>query len=225
MKSLSLKRLSSKKSGFGFSDCFDTNASISSILYSRCLLYIVLLISLINLFYIINFQHMYSLIIFFLVGFVTSFFVKNMIIVILFATFVSLFFQSTVVAGGPSADPEVTGAPEGFEGMDDKEKGDEKKKDDDKKKDEGFKYSHQGEEADLEKSKSKENHDDKSKDDKSKDEKDGDKSSEKKTSKAGELKKNMEDYFAVQKELLSVLEKAEPLQEKAEALKEKFKSS
>jgi len=89
-----MKSLSMKKSSFKMMDCFDTNATVSSIMYSRCLLYIVLFVSLINMFYIINLRNTYSLVIFFLVGFITSFFVKNMIIIILFATFVSLFFQS-----------------------------------------------------------------------------------------------------------------------------------
>ena len=235
MKSLSLKSTSSsKKSSFKFSDCFDTNASISSILYSRCLLYVVLLISLINLFYFINFQHMYSLIIFFLVGFVASFFVKNMIIVILFATFVSLFFQSTLRYGDAAT-----------EGMETKEEGEKKKNDktDDKTddKDEGFKFSYQGEEPDLKSDandkladKVKEVMKDKVKDvikDKVKDQgKDQDKDQDKdKTEKkiisgsnAEQLKKDMKDYFAVQEQLLDVLAKAEPLQQEAMQIKERF---
>jgi hypothetical protein len=51
------------------------------------------------------------------VVFVASFFVKNMIIVILFATFVSLFFQSTLRYGDAAT-----------EGMETKEEGEKKKK-------------------------------------------------------------------------------------------------
>jgi len=183
---------------------------------------------------------MYSLIIFFLVGFVASFFVKNMIIVILFATFVSLFFQSTLRYGDAAT-----------EGMETKEDGktDDKTNDktDDKTddKDEGFKFSYQGEEPDLKSDandkladKVKEVMKDKVKDvmkDKVKDQgKDQDKDQDKdkgkdKTEKkiisgsnAEQLKKDMKDYFAVQEQLLDVLAKAEPLQQEAMQIKERF---
>jgi hypothetical protein len=226
MKSLSLKNSSLKKT-FSFSECFDTKATVGSILYSRCLLYIVLFISLINLFYIINIQNTYSLVIFFLVGFITSFFVKNMIIIILFATFVSLFFQSTQYQ---SNEPFV----EGFEDTNDDNT-------------EGYKYSYQGEEPDdLDATDSEDVPKDLS-EDASEDvpEKKSNLASEKKServsrkdsdlapkkssgntkitpSKASELKKNMADYFNVQNKLLDVLAQAEPLQEQAMAIKEKF---
>ena len=140
MKSLSLKNSSLKKMSFHFSDCFDPKATIGSILYSRCLLYIVLFVSLINLFYIINMQDTYSLIIFFLVGFITSFFIKNMIIIILFATFVSLFFHSSLYI--------YEGISEGFEG---ESEGVNK---------EGYKYSYQGEVSDNSNDDSESNIDD-----------------------------------------------------------------
>lgn len=221
MKSLSLKNSSLRKA-FNFSDCFDAKATVGSILYSRCLLYIVLFISLINLFYIINVKNTYSLVIFFLVGFITSFFVKNMIIIILFATFVSLFFQSTQYETSENFF-------EGFEGEDNKKDKKEKKSSDDKEEDfieetsetdntkknsvkndgkEGYKYSFQGEEPDI-----------------STDNKEEDLGNESETpsvSKTSKLKKDMEQYFEIQKELLTVLEKAEPLQKKAEAFKERF---
>jgi hypothetical protein len=40
--------------------------------------------------------------------------------------------------------------------------------------------------------------------------------------KAAQLKKDMKDYFQVQERLLDVLEKAEPLQQEAMAIKERF---
>jgi hypothetical protein len=220
MKSLSLKNSSLRKA-FNFSECFDTKATVGSILYSRCLLYIVLFVSLINLFYIINIKNTYSLVIFFLVGFITSFFVKNMIIIILFATFVSLFFQSTQYQTSENFF-------EGFEqdNKKDKKSGDddeeefieetgesegknenEKQEKDSKKKDkmEGYKYSFQGEKPDIS------TNDDEEED-----------FSNIQPSKTSQLKKDMEQYFEIQKELLTVLEKAEPLQKKAEAFKERF---
>jgi hypothetical protein len=134
-----------------------------------------------------------------------------MIIIILFATFVSLFFQSTQYSLSESF----------AEGFEDKEKS--KEKDDmsnedeeeeekdvkgkKKSKKEGYKYSFQGEEPDVS----------------SNDDKDlGKDSDAPPTTKTAKLKQDMEQYFEIQKELLSVLEKAEPLQQKAEAFKERF---
>lgn len=225
MKSLSLKNSSLRKA-FNISDCFDPKATIGSLLYSRCLLYIVLFISLINLFYIINLRHVYSLVIFFLVGFISSFFVKNMIIILLFATIVSLFFQSTQYRSSESF---VEGFEEGNkkdkkekESNDDnnddeykeetsesetQEKDNTKKDSKKKNKKEGYKYSFQGEEPDIS----------------NEDEADlGDESENPPVTKTSQLKKDMEQYFEIQKELLTVLEKAEPLQKKAEAFKERF---
>jgi hypothetical protein len=218
MKSLSLKTSSLRKA-FNISDCFDPKATIGSLLYSRCLLYIVLFISLINLFYIIHLRHVYSLVIFFLVGFISSFFVKNMIIIILFATFVSLFFQSTQYQSSESF---VEGFEEGNKNKDKKYKEEEQEdtseNDNENKKTkkdskEGYKYSFQGEEPDIS-NKDEDEHEDKADL--------GNESETPPVSKTSKLKKDMEQYFEIQKELLTVLEQAEPLQKKAEAFKERF---
>jgi hypothetical protein len=144
-----------------------------------------------------------------------------MIIIILFATFVSLFFQSTQYQTSENFF-------EGFEqdNKKDKKSGDddeeefieetgesegknenEKQEKDSKKKDkmEGYKYSFQGEKPDIS------TNDDEEED-----------FSNIQPSKTSQLKKDMEQYFEIQKELLTVLEKAEPLQKKAEAFKERF---
>jgi len=152
-----------------------------------------------------------------------------MIIIILFATFVSLFFQSTQYQSSESFT-------EGFEsdskkGKDEDEEEEEEEKptkkpkkenmsnDDNYEEDErmnknpkkeGYKYSFQGEEPDI--SSSKEDNDL------------GNEMAKPQTTKTAKLKKDMEQYFEIQKELLSVLEKAEPLQQKAEAFKERFNS-
>lgn len=196
MKSLSMKSLSRGQS-FRFMDCFSPNASVNSILYSRCLLYIVLLISLINLFYIINLNHTYSLVIFFLVGFISSFFVKNMIVILLFATFVSLFFQSTqyTVQGKESF--------ENKEGLEDQEGGDNNETTAPLSEQEPLVDNTKiDDEIDLTNAQV-----------------DSDKPN---VTKAAKLKKDMKDYFAVQEKLLDVLEKAEPLQQEAMAIKERF---
>lgn len=207
MKSLSIKNLTSKGQSFKFMDCFSPNASVNSILYSRCLLYIVLMISLVNLFYIINMNHTYSLVIFFLVGFISSFFVKNMIIILLFATFVSLFFQSTqyTVRGRESF--------ENQEGLDESEGGDnqqttlpsEKGDESSEKGDESMTDGADDDEVDLTSAQIE-----------------PDNKTGPTVTKAAKLKKDMKDYFAVQEKLLDVLEKAEPLQQEAMAIKERF---
>jgi hypothetical protein len=61
------------------------------------------------------------------------------------------------------------------------------------------------------------------KDTKTKDEKTKGGSSDDKPLKTDKLKKDMEEYFEIQRELLDVLSKAEPLQAKAEAFKDRFK--
>jgi len=196
MKSLSMKNLSRGQS-FKFMDCFSPNASVNSILYSRCLLYIVLLISLVNLFYIINLNHTYSLVIFFLVGFITSFFIKNMIVILLFATFVSLFFQSTQYTVERKESFENPEELEGQEGGDNTETTATPSPEQ-----EPLVDNAEIDEVDLTNAQI-----------------DSDKPP---VTKAAKLKKDMKDYFDVQAKLLDVLEKAEPLQQEAMAIKERF---
>jgi len=206
MKSLSMKSLSRGQS-FRFMDCFSPNASVNSILYSRCLLYIVLMISLVNLFYIINLNHTYSLVIFFLVGFITSFFVKNMIIILLFATFVSLFFQS--------AQYSINGREsfENQEGLDDSEAGDNQQTTNEP-------YVEGEEQESLVDAPDVEDVEDEV--DLTNAQMETDNKSNPTVTKAAKLKKDMKDYFAVQEKLLDVLERAEPLQQEAMAIKERF---
>lgn len=203
MKSLSIKSLSRGQS-FRFMDCFSPNASVNSILYSRCLLYIVLMISLVNLFYIINLNHTYSLVIFFLVGFITSFFIKNMIVILLFATFVSLFFQSTQYT--------IKGR-ESFENQEGGEDGAENNEN----------LETTGEPASVSTDEPEGLEDTSANDDDEVDLTNAQVDSDKPTvTKAAKLKKDMKDYFAVQEKLLNILEKAEPLQQEAMAIKERF---
>jgi hypothetical protein len=105
------------------------------------------------------------------------------------------------------------------EGEQEEEEGEKKKTDKDDKESmtektkkperEGYKYTFQGEEGE---SKSDDNDDSDL----------GNESGLPPVTKTAKLKKDMEQYFEIQKELLTVLEKAEPLQKKAEAFKEKF---
>lgn len=192
------------------STCFNVKADSNSILYSRCLLYVVLLLSLINLFYLINVKSTTTIIVFFLVGFLTSFFVKNMIIVIVFAMFVGWLFEGL-------AKPSARNYLENFAGKEGKENK------------ENFKFDYQGQ-ANEDK---EENGDDveeeeetpmpkKSKEVKDVKPKKGTGASSSSMGKSSELKKDMEEYFGIQKELLDLLAQAEPLQAKAEQFKEKF---
>jgi len=193
------------------STCFNVKADSNSILYSRCLLYVVLLLSLINLFYLINVKSTTTIIVFFLVGFLTSFFVKNMIIVIVFAMFVAWLFEGL-------AKPSARNYLENFAGKEDKE---------------SFKFDYQGQAKEDKEEKEDEVEEEeeeapapkKSKDAKEAKEtkpKKGTGASSSSMGKSSELKKDMEEYFGIQKELLDLLAQAEPLQAKAEQFKEKF---
>lgn len=116
-----------------------------------------------------------------------------MIVILLFATFVSLFFQSTQY--------EVRGREsfENQEGLEDKEGGDATPA---PVKESLSEDASNDEEVDLTSAQV---------------------DSEGPTvTKAAKLKKDMKDYFAVQEKLLDVLEKAEPLQKEAMAIKERF---
>ena len=192
------------------STCFNVKADSNSILYSRCLLYVVLLLSLINLFYLINVKSTTTIIVFFLVGFLTSFFVKNMIIVIVFAMFVGWLFEGL-------AKPSARNYLENFAGKEGKEKK------------ENFKFDYQGQANED----NEENGDDAEEEDEAPMPKKSKEMTEAKPKKgtgassssmggASELKKDMEEYFGIQKELLDLLAQAEPLQAKAEQFKEKF---
>ena len=55
------------------------------IIHNRYVLYILLFLSLANLYYLSNSYDYFSVVIFFLVGFLTTFFTKNMIIIMFFA--------------------------------------------------------------------------------------------------------------------------------------------
>lgn len=197
------------------STCFNVKSDTNSLLYSRCLLYVVLLLSLINLFYLINVKSTTTIIVFFLVGFLTSFFVKNMIIVIVFAMFVAWLFEGL-------AKPSAKNYLENFAGKDSKESK------------ENFKFDYQGQaQGDNGSSKEDEEEEEEEKSEKPKNAKapsvkSKSKEDDKKApsmpagGKTSELKKDMEEYFDIQKQLLDLLAQAEPLQKKAEVFKEKF---
>ena len=265
------------------SGCFNSNADINSILYSRCLLYIVLFISLVNLFYLININNTTTIVIFFLVGFITSFFVRNMIIILLVSIVVSFAFQmanNEVVVDVRKEyfnnDDEEEEKKETFDEEEEKEyfdEDEEKEYFDEDEERENFDEDEEKENFENEEEeKEKENFDDEDEEKKSKDEnfkfqyqgqqmdegKDTEedvdvtkpdanavdtsvkkekyanskktnkyesfKPADNKSTSTQVLKKQMSEYFEMQKSVLDKLEEAENLQKKAENFREKFKS-
>jgi hypothetical protein len=161
---------------------------------------------------LINVKSTTTIIVFFLVGFLTSFFVKNMIIVIVFAMFVAWLFEGL-------AKPSARNYLENFSGKEGKE---------------NFKFDYQGQ-ANEDKEDEKEGYHEKEEEEEEEEEapkkskgakedkpKKGTGASSSSMGKSSELKKDMEEYFGIQKELLDLLAQAEPLQAKAEQFKEKF---
>ena len=134
-----------------------------------------------------------------------------MIIVIVFAMFVGWLFEGL-------AKPSARNYLENFAGKEGKENK------------ENFKFDYQGQANgdEDEKEESAEEEDEapmpkKSKEVKAvKQPKKGTGASSSSMGKSSELKKDMEEYFGIQKELLDLLAQAEPLQAKAEQFKEKF---
>jgi len=130
-----------------------------------------------------------------------------MIIILLFATFVSLFFQS--------AQYSINGREsfENQEGLDDSEAGDNQQTTNEP-------YVEGEEQESLVDAPDVEDVEDEV--DLTNAQMETDNKSNPTVTKAAKLKKDMKDYFAVQEKLLDVLERAEPLQQEAMAIKERF---
>jgi len=128
-----------KKKGF-----FSTNW-----IYNKTVLYLIFVIALTNLFVLFQQEDIFSILFFLLVGFLTSFFSKNMVVILC----ICLFFTNVLKYGRSAA-----GHTEGFDS--------EKKEDEgEKKEDEGEKKEDEGEKKDNDKKKG----DDKKKDNEKKD--------------------------------------------------------
>jgi hypothetical protein len=131
-----------------------------------------------------------------------------MIIILLFATFVSLFFQSTQYT---IKNREYFDGGNDLEGEDNQQttnepnaEGEEQEPLVDTPADDEVDEVDETDEVDLTNAQTEADNNDHT------------------VTKAAKLKKDMKDYFAVQEKLLDVLEKAEPLQQEAMAIKERF---
>jgi len=85
-----------KKFSSSVNKMFNSKNQITNLAHNKFVLYFLLLVSLANLYYLVmNGEHMFA-VIFILVGFVTSFFSKNMIIIL----FIALCITSILKCGG-----------------------------------------------------------------------------------------------------------------------------
>ena len=80
-------------------------------IYNKTVLYFILILSLTNLFVLFQLNDMFSVALFFLVGFLTSFFSKNMVVIMC----MSLFFTNVLKYGPRVANPSYEGFEEGEE--------------------------------------------------------------------------------------------------------------
>ena len=174
-------------------------------MHNRMLLYVVLVICLLHLFYYVNMGDMRSVAIFILVGFLTSFFSKNMLIVLLVALLVTHVMKF--------------GLRRFNEGMADKEEEEEKKEGMADKEEEEESLKKEGMEEEEEKKEGmKEGKDKGAVPPKSKDA----------VKPMGEKElesKKKEDYLEFQKlqtEIMTNMQKLEPLITKAESFVEKY---
>lgn len=203
--------------------CFDVRADFNSVLYSRCILYLVLLLSLINLFYLIQIQDAQTVMVFLLSGFVASFFIKNMIIIISFAIMVSVVYHYWPLIKAGTLPHITINYSENFEDAEE-EKKEETMTDDEE---DAFKYQYQGQidpNSNTEKEPNKEEEKQEVKEDGFDDTAGDDTKSGKSSTKVTEIRKDMTKYFEIQQKLLDLFEQAEPLQKEAEAYKEKFQN-
>ena len=89
-----LQKLFSKFSLNKFITKCTTSSNVKSVLNNRFILYALSALVLLDLFYLANSRSFNTIIIFILVGFLTSFFCKNMIVIMLVALFVAHILKS-----------------------------------------------------------------------------------------------------------------------------------
>ena len=178
------------------------------LLHNRVLLYVFLLISLVHLFYYVNIGDMRSAAIFILIGFLTSFFSKNMLVILIIALVVTHIMKFG-----------LRSVSEGLENKEDEDK-DEEKEETKEGLDEEEKEGLEGEEEEEEDKKEgmKEGKDKGTVPPKAKgavkpaDGKDLD----------GDKKKDYLEFQELQKEIMTNMQKLEPLITKAESFVEKY---
>lgn len=182
------------KSTFDFKD----------ILHNRVLLYVFLLISLFHLFYYVNTGDMKSASIFIIIGFLTSFFSKNMLIILIIALVVThvLKFGVRSVSEGleNKKDEDEEEAKEGLD--DDEEDTKEGLDEDEDEKKEGMK---EGKDKGTTPPKAK-----------------GEVKSADENVLEGDKKKDYLEFQELQKEIMANMQKLEPMITKAESFVEKY---
>jgi hypothetical protein len=172
------------------------------LLHNRVLLYVFLLISLVHLFYYVNIGDMRSAAIFILIGFLTSFFSKNMLVILIIALVVThiMKFGLRSVSEGLENKEEKEEKEEAKEGLEEEEKEGLEGEEEDKK--EGMK---EGKDKGAVPPKAKGGV-------KPAGEKDLD----------SEKKKDYLEFQGLQKEIMTNMQKLEPLITKAESFVEKY---
>jgi hypothetical protein len=107
-------------------------------MHNRILLYIVLLVSLLHLFYYVNVRDMRAVAIFILVGFLTSFFSKNMLIILSIALLITHIMNFGLKRINEGIDEEEEEEEE-KEGMENKDEAEEEEAEEEAEKKEGMK--------------------------------------------------------------------------------------
>ena len=183
---------------FSFPKSLKLNYNLGPVLHNRFVLYFMLLLAIFETLYFVGTRDFASLVILLLVGFLTTFFNKNMIIVL----FLALVVTNVLKYGVGSR------LNEGFEG----------KKDEDKEK--------SGSESDKNHNDDKKNKHDEKKGNENKDleQKGGDSkaTAEKVDEQYENLKEEYPKFKVVQQEILAGVQKMTPLLEKAEKFIDKF---
>jgi len=178
-----------------FSKLFKFNYNFSPILHNCFVLYFLLLLAIVQIVYFAGVRDVTSLVTLLIIGFLTTFFNKNMTIVL----FLALVITNLLKYG-------VGSRYEGFEGKDDEKQAD-KKYDDEKN---GDKKNEDDKHEDNEKKTSNKD-------------KEAEKSvSEKVDEQYENLKEEYPKFKVVQQEILSGVQKMAPLLEKAEKFIDKF---
>jgi len=179
---------------FSFPKSLKLNYNLGPVLHNRFVLYFMLLLAIVEVLYFVGTRDFASLVVLLLVGFLTTFFNKNMIIVL----FLALVVTNVLKYGVGSR------LNEGFEGKKDESNATtEKEKHDEKKHDEKNDKDNEQKDGDKKKDDSKA-------------------TAEKVDEQYENLKEEYPKFKVVQQEILAGVQKMTPLLEKAEKFIDKF---
>ena len=179
-----------------------------TILYNRVVLYILVFISLIQLFLFLNTNDIQSFFIFILVGFLVSFFNKNMIVIIVIALSITNIFKYGVQGLRLNEGFENEESDNKSENKNKKENMEDEDSDDKKNKRENMEH-----EVSHDKKNKRENMEDIS----------GNSINKSTIKPSSELKSDLENFQQIQQQITEGLEKMTPLLEQADTFIEKYK--